>query len=270
VKIAILTYHRVFKSGRPDCPPHEAVYALPAAEFEEQMRAISEKGLTVLGLGDLARVCSEPEGSENGSGRSVMITFDDGTEDHYQEVFPVLRKYGFKGVFFVVTGWIGRPGYLTWAQMEEMIGAGMDVQSHSDTHRFLSELNDAEAESELRRSKEILEAKLRTPVTAIGIPGGYYNRKTVEISKRVGYHHIFTSRWGFNRTAPSLDVLKRVSIRAGDGREFFRAALALKEFYFLNRRIKNLMLAFPKRLLGPSRYAALRRRFFSFTDRNRG
>jgi peptidoglycan/xylan/chitin deacetylase (PgdA/CDA1 family) len=269
LKIPILAYHRVYSTEEPECPPHEAVYALPTAEFKRQMESISNKGMKAVGLSELSRLASGSAGNRTGGESIIVLTFDDGTADHYHEVFPILREYGFKGIFFVVTGWIGRPGYLTWDQMGEMSRAGMDIQSHSESHRFLSELDEADAKQELLGSKESIEKNLSVPVTAIGIPGGYYNRETVDISKRVGYRYIFTSRWGFNPSTGPMDVLKRVSIRAQDGSDFYQAALEMREFYFLGRRIKNLMLTLPKRLLGPTRYAALRKRLFLIKDEGR-
>lgn len=33
----------------------------------------------------------------------IILTFDDGTKDHYENVYPILKKYGIKGVFFLTS-----------------------------------------------------------------------------------------------------------------------------------------------------------------------
>lgn len=72
---------------------------------------------------------------EQHSGRSVLLTFDDGMSDVYDVVFPLLKKYFMKIVVFLIPAWIGREGMLTWEQVQEMHESGLvDFQSHSMHH----------------------------------------------------------------------------------------------------------------------------------------
>ncbi|MBN1297745.1 polysaccharide deacetylase family protein, partial [bacterium] len=67
--------------------------------------------------------------------RPVLLTFDDGTEDLFTDVYPVLRETGVTVVAFIAPLWIGTPGYLNWEQVREMHGSGrVDFQSHGHSH----------------------------------------------------------------------------------------------------------------------------------------
>jgi hypothetical protein len=70
--------------------------------------------------------------------RAVMLTFDDGLAEVYGTVYPLLQRYAMKAVAYVVPGWIGSPGIVSWEQLKEMHASGVvDVQSHSMNHRAI-------------------------------------------------------------------------------------------------------------------------------------
>jgi peptidoglycan/xylan/chitin deacetylase (PgdA/CDA1 family) len=86
---------------------------------------------------------------------------------------------------------------LGWDEVRAMHAAGMSIGSHTHTHRLLAQLPLAEQEQELARSKEILEAELRSPVESIAYPvGGHYcyTQETRHLARKLGY------RIGFNHT----------------------------------------------------------------------
>ena len=51
-------------------------------------------------------------------GKDVVFTFDDGGESFLTKIAPILEKYGFKGVFFISTKYIGTQGFLTKEQVK--------------------------------------------------------------------------------------------------------------------------------------------------------
>jgi peptidoglycan/xylan/chitin deacetylase (PgdA/CDA1 family) len=66
--------------------------------------------------------------------KPVLLTFDDGYEDLYTTAFPVLKKYHYPAVVFVITGLVDNPGYLSWNQIEEMAAAGIFFGNHTWSH----------------------------------------------------------------------------------------------------------------------------------------
>jgi len=68
----------------------------------------------------------------------IIITFDDGTSDVYDIVYPLLKQYGFKAIVFIIPHWIGARGMITWEQAVEMHESGaIDFQSHSYSHQAI-------------------------------------------------------------------------------------------------------------------------------------
>ncbi len=66
----------------------------------------------------------------------VVLTFDDGYEDIYELVYPLLRKHDFQIVVYIVPAWIGKAGMLNWEQIIELHESGLvDFQSHTANHQ---------------------------------------------------------------------------------------------------------------------------------------
>ena len=121
---------------------------------------------------------------------------------------------------------------LTWDDVRDMRAAGMDVQSHTRTHRVLGTLPDEAFENELAGSKRELEARIGAPVRTIAYPVG----KSIATEPRIrdalgkaGYEMGFTSSPGLVRMNGDEDYLdlKRIPIDRGISAAKFRGALAL-------------------------------------------
>jgi peptidoglycan/xylan/chitin deacetylase (PgdA/CDA1 family) len=120
---------------------------------------------------------------------------------------------------------------MTWEQVAALRRAGMDVQSHTRTHRVLQTLAGDELARELRGSRERLEQVLGEPVVAVSYPVGKPLHEEPRIKQAVreaGYELGFSNGTGVNRVRDfdALDV-RRVSLDAALGGSFFRATLTM-------------------------------------------
>jgi peptidoglycan/xylan/chitin deacetylase (PgdA/CDA1 family) len=114
----------------------------------------------------------------------VLLTFDDGTEDAYTTVLPMLRSRGMRACFFVSTAFIGAEAahrqvrseggatkkYLVWPELPLLLQAGMELGSHGATHARLPDLDREHVVAELRTSKDKLEVLLGIHVLAFAYP----------------------------------------------------------------------------------------------------
>jgi peptidoglycan/xylan/chitin deacetylase (PgdA/CDA1 family) len=120
---------------------------------------------------------------------------------------------------------------MTWDQVAALRRAGMDVQSHTRTHRVLQTLDAASLADELRGSRGTLEDVLGQRVRAISYPVGKPLRAASAVREAVrsaGYEVGFSNGTGVS-SASSLDPLdvKRISLDVSLSDPFFRAMLAL-------------------------------------------
>jgi len=117
--------------------------------------------------------------------KPVIITFDDGYEDNYNIVFPLVKKYNIKITIFVVTDGIGAEKKLTPNQIIEMYDSGLvSFQSHTKSHPNLLKINSQQLDIELRESRDKLFYLLNEYPTVIAYPFGKANATIVNSVKK--------------------------------------------------------------------------------------
>lgn len=221
--IPVLMYHRV----DPQLTAHDPItvsLTVMAATFEAELgllRANGYQSMTLDALRDaLDRHVSLPA-------HRVVLTFDDGYEDNYTVVFPLLHRYGFVGAFFVVTTSVGTRDHLTPAQIREMAEAGMEIQSHGVHHVDFSRLSLAQARSELVQSRKTIEGWTGHPVMFFAYPAGRYSAALERLLATLGYRGALTERPGFVSPGSPPYLLERVRIDHADTPGLFARRLDL-------------------------------------------
>ncbi|WP_353987882.1 polysaccharide deacetylase family protein [Ruicaihuangia caeni] len=85
----------------------------------------------------------------------VSLTFDDGWEGQ-ADAGKVLDRHGVRGTFFVSSGVIGRPGYLTRTQLRQLSSAGHEIGGHSVSHPDLVTLDSEELARQICKDRSTL------------------------------------------------------------------------------------------------------------------
>jgi peptidoglycan/xylan/chitin deacetylase (PgdA/CDA1 family) len=186
--IPILMYHYIQSS-----PAHSSLFVSPQ-NFASQMAYLADNGFTPISLDTLYAINQNlvfpPQ-------KPIVITFDDGYIDFYTNAFPILRRYNFNSTVFVITGFVGRPPYLSWNNIEELNRTGLvSFQSHSVNHKSLTSLVFAKITQELTESKSVLGLKLGHPVNFIAYPFGQSDPRVASIASRAGYSGGLTTIYG--------------------------------------------------------------------------
>ena len=179
-----LNYHRVDATAQPD------FYTLDPARLAAHLVAIRELGLRVVGSAEVLA-------AEADSGM-VMLHFDDGTEDHFQHVFPLLEIADSTGVFFISSAKVGKLGYLSIAQVKELAAAGHDIECHGHSHRRMDMMPLDELEGELANSVGLIREWTGRAPRILAPPGGYVNVQVIETARRHGLTNVRTMRWNTN------------------------------------------------------------------------
>lgn len=186
-QVPILCYHQL-----RDCLPSDSKtardYIVPVATFREEIKLLADSGYhTVLPdqLYDwLAYGKPLPP-------KPIMISFDDTRLDQYTIGLTELNKYGFKGVFFIMTVSLDRPGYMTREQVKQMADEGHVIGSHTWDHKNVKIYTEEDWAKQVDKPLKQLEAITGKPVDYFAYPFGLWNKEAIAKIKEHGFKAAF-------------------------------------------------------------------------------
>lgn len=192
---AILMYHSVGKN--------RVFFTVRPEEFERQMEYLQKHGYSVISLSSLIERLGRGDRSLE---KCVVVTFDDGYRDNYENAYPILKKYGFPATIFVATGFVGQlmdNAYheplrmLSWDELKEMTGSGIiDIEPHTVHHKKLTELSLEVAMEEIQESKKEIEEKLGKKCVSFAYPHGSSSADVQELARGAGFLAAVTTEEG--------------------------------------------------------------------------
>jgi peptidoglycan/xylan/chitin deacetylase (PgdA/CDA1 family)/GT2 family glycosyltransferase len=221
-RAVVLAYHAISDMGEE---PRLARYGVTPARFAAQLDALRTHGWTFI---DLERLLGALDGGQRLPRRSVLVTFDDAYEDLLSAGVPLLAARGIPAVAFVVSGRVGdtnewdrairvRPAALLDAQgVRALLERGVEVGSHSRTHRGLTGLQAGELTGELDGSARELEALGIPRPRALSYPYGLHSDAVRAAAGRAGYRVAFTVRPGMVHADGDRLAVPRVEVLSGD------------------------------------------------------
>ncbi|HEU4402185.1 MAG TPA: polysaccharide deacetylase family protein [Candidatus Polarisedimenticolia bacterium] len=267
-RIPILLYHRLIsrravREGR--LPDREPIYTAYDDVFAAQMLHLKDNGHTTLTLDEFSDI---RRGKRPQPARGVVITFDDGYLSNHTLAWPILRRNAQKATIFVSLEpdthtrerVAGIDGFLTQDQMREMDRGGVAIESHTVTHRILSELDDETATRELTESKRRIGEILGRTVRHLAIPRSGYNRRIRRLAMAAGYETVCCNNKGSSNGLSSLRALPRIVIERDMSLDDFARALSPRGAIIL-RLIGNLK-RLPAALFGPTAATRIRDRLY--------
>ncbi|HUQ97492.1 MAG TPA: polysaccharide deacetylase family protein [Chitinophagaceae bacterium] len=182
-QVPVLCYHHIKDfTGREK--PVTKDYIVPPAAFREQMKSLADSGYHTILPEDynnyLLYGTPLPE-------KPVMITFDDTDEEQYTIGAAEMNKYGFKGVYFIMTISIGRPRYMTNEQLKDLSDNGHLIACHTWDHHNVKKYAGADWEAQLNKPKARLESITGKPVEYFAYPFGLWNEAAIPELKKRGF-----------------------------------------------------------------------------------
>lgn len=127
----------------------------------------------------------------------VLLTFDDGNESDITVALPLLLERGLTASFFICSGSLDQPTFLSRRQVKYIQAQGMRIGSHGIAHRAWRGLSADELTAELTGSRLELEGICGKPVLEAACPFGAYGRTVLQVLRDAGYHKVFTSDGGW-------------------------------------------------------------------------
>lgn len=236
-------------------PAGHRMYVLDADGFTLQMAAVARHQLPVVTVAQLT--------GGYRARQAIALTFDDGHVSNHDLALPILCEHGFKATFFVTAGCIGSGGTMNWGQIRALHAAGMEIGSHTLTHRPPSMLSDEELHQELVKSRQVLEDGLGAPVTSISSPTGFFNPRMRAIAKEVGYTALCFGRIGLAESDTDPFSLNRIAVKRTMGLKEFEALLRFDRSVIRRLRLSESVRDLARKTLGPRFYLPLRQALLS-------
>ena len=221
--IPILSYHKI------DRRAEWGLTCVKPDRFSRQMAYLKNEGYQPITFHNLY--------SGTLPDKPIIITFDDGYRSVYRNAFPVLQETGFSAVVFLITGYIGklntwdaniggiRFAHLDEGQIAEMSRAGVEIASHTVSHRALTYLSDNEVRRELETSRRRLAEICQREIISLAYPFGLQNSRVRHIARRCGYRFGCVNIWGGNHGTDILN-LRRIPVYRSDSFGDFRRKLS--------------------------------------------
>ena len=209
--VPILMYHYL------SIPPADAdIYRLDLSVTPDQFAAhldiLLAEGFQTISLYDLYNHLTQGVPLPP---KPVVITFDDGYRDNYQNAFPLLVDRGMIATFFIVTDFIdqGRPEYITWEMAREMYSAGMSLESHGRTHDSFKGKGYEFLVWQALGSSETIEFQLGSRPHFVSYPAGDYDAFTIEVFHDANYWAAVTTVQGAVQSTERLFEMPRIRVR---------------------------------------------------------
>ena len=206
----ILMFHGVSKSKSNSLNQHLQPH-LDIKQFENIIKMLNENYCFL-----------KPDEIFNNKKKGILLTFDDGFQNNYNNVIPILNSYNIPGLFFISTQHVIEPNnWLSFIKQnmkkymvnKDILSADLKIDyfngltkdqiikmannplhtigSHTVTHPDLTKLSVTNIDYELINSKNYLENITNKPIEYFAYPYGNYNKIVIENVKKAGYKAAF-------------------------------------------------------------------------------
>ncbi len=182
-QVPILCYHQI-RDYRPTDSKIARDYIVPPAMFQEQMKILADSGYHTI-LPDelysyLASGTSLPD-------HPILLSFDDTDLEQFTVAAPIMKKYGFKGQFFIMTVSLGRPHYMSKEQVKQLSEDGHVISSHTWDHHNVKKYSGEDWAIQIDKPSKLLAEITGKPIQYFAYPFGLWNKEAIPELKKRGF-----------------------------------------------------------------------------------
>lgn len=186
-QVPILCYHQI-RDWRPTDSKRARDYIVPVNNFRDQIKLLADDGYHTISpdqlYGYLLKGTPLPS-------KPVMISFDDSREEQFSIADKELSKYGFKGVYFIMTVSLNRPGYMTKEEVKQLSEQGNTIGSHTWNHSNVKNYVAEDWVKQIDKPSHELEQITGKPISYFAYPFGLWNKQAAEQIKQRGFKAAF-------------------------------------------------------------------------------
>jgi peptidoglycan/xylan/chitin deacetylase (PgdA/CDA1 family) len=181
--VPILCYHQI-RDWKTTDSKLSRTYIVPPAAFAAQMRMLADSGYHTITPDQLYAylVSGTPLPK-----KPIMLSFDDTDLDQYTVGYPEMKKYGFKGVFFIMTVSLGRPHYMSREQVRSLSDQGNTIGSHTWDHHNVKKYTGTDWITQIDKPTRQLEQITGKSIRYFAYPFGLWNTAAFPELKKRGF-----------------------------------------------------------------------------------
>jgi peptidoglycan/xylan/chitin deacetylase (PgdA/CDA1 family) len=213
-EVPVLIYHRVVESAPIGSKFN--VY-IEQKKLDWQLKNLKKRGFNFITFKDISRgvVVKKP----------IILTFDDGYEDNYLNLLPLLKKHQAKAVIYCLGDrtiqsniWDEKLGELSVklmndAQIQACHNSGLiEIASHGLSHQHLPDLSAQAASDELSIAKLNLEKIIDASVVSFAYPYGDYGQREENLAYELGYNFAIGTVNGPLKITDNYYAIRRIQI----------------------------------------------------------
>lgn len=148
---------------------------LSPSDMETQLKYLTENGYDPIFFSDLPHLDQYK--------KPVILTFDDGYNNNYTDLYPLLQKYNVKATIFVIPASVGGQYSMTAAQIKEMADSGLvSIQSHTQDHKELASLSADQQKQQFAQSQLAIARMTGRIPSVLSYPSGSYDSNTLSLA----------------------------------------------------------------------------------------
>ncbi|MBC8032837.1 MAG: polysaccharide deacetylase family protein [Chitinophagaceae bacterium] len=206
-QVPVLCYHQI-RDWRPSDSKTSRDYIVPVAAFREQMKMLADSGYHAITPDQLHNYLTK---SAALPAKPIMLTYDDTDFEQYSIAKPEMEKYGFKGVFFIMTVSMGRPHYMSREQVKELSDSGHIIGTHTWNHENVKKYEEKDWSTQVEKPTKVLESLIGKPVKYFAYPFGLWNKDALPKLRELGFKGAFQLSTSRDTTEP-LYTIRRIIV----------------------------------------------------------
>lgn len=172
----VLMYHRISSNTSG------SEYVVSVDQFKRQVQWLKEEGYQTISIVDLVDAIQFGKMLPL---KPIVITFDDGYIEVYQNAYPILHEAGYTATMYLIENALNDHGYITDAIIEELSAAGWEFGNHSATHAYLPSSKNMQDEVCVSRARLI--EKYNLPFNSFAYPYAAKDEGSIQAVKDCGY-----------------------------------------------------------------------------------
>lgn len=169
---------------------YEDTFLTPANVASIQL-VIATSGTGILNIDDVSLTTRSNQVPSTFNTGMISLTFDDGLNSEFVNGFNLLKQYGYSGTFYINSGTLNTPGYMTTAQVKALVKSGQEVGSHLYDHTDMVQLDPVSLENSLQKNVTSLQAILGPSYqinTVAGPYGSFTSSKVTQVMQNALSH----------------------------------------------------------------------------------